>query len=370
MLKSLQRFVIPEKSADGTMRVNWELLALLRMFLAWIVLCAHLMYFAPDCGWAVAFNALGGKAAVFGFLLVSGISIGSSLDRDPDAFYVRRFLRVYPLYLVSLAFAFALEVASGGHVVVANLVVDAEGWKTDAGNLVFLQTFLVKPMQFDRPVWSLALEVFYYALAPLFRRMPRPALIGLIVFSLICYALPKHSDWGVVYLFLSKFNALQFLWCWLLGFMFWRNLSPAAIGIALAGVPLMIWGPDFYTPEPYCVLTYVFSLVVILLGSKFPIRGTLRKVFNYLGDISYPMYVIHFPTFILGYVYLQLRSPYALAALVFAVTILAFHFVDRYLKRNFIMPFIRRHGFAVGVQVKAPANAAPAANATPAAERA
>src|ERR1019366_8528321 len=118
-------------TASGQMKgspksVSWEALALLRFFLAWIVLSQHLTSVTDHSGWVEALSSFDGKAAVVGFLLVSGYSIAASLDRESEGFYRRRFLRVYPLYFFAIVFAVALEAWTKGHV----------PWVRAAGNLL------------------------------------------------------------------------------------------------------------------------------------------------------------------------------------------------------------------------------------------
>lgn len=319
-------------------RVDWEVLALLRAGLAWIVVCAHITLFTSDTGWQGAINQFGGKAAVVGFLLVSGFSIRASLDRDAEGFYRRRFLRVYPLYFVALVCAFGLELCTGGHLVTPGQTIGALGWKADAANLIFLQTFAVRPIQFDWPVWSLAIEVFYYALAPLFERLGRRLLIALSLVSLVCYLLPKHTDWGPVYFVLTRFNALEFLWCWLLGFLLWRDSSPIVLCLSLLGIPAMFWG-DF-SPEPLSVVTYVLALAVLVFSGKILIFDGLKPMAGYLGDLSYPLYVFHVPALILGYAFLNVKSPSGLAILAIGVSVAAYQLVDQILKPRFIAPLL------------------------------
>jgi peptidoglycan/LPS O-acetylase OafA/YrhL len=335
-LKAAQQTEVPQR------RIHWEVLALLRAGLAWIVVCAHLTLFTSETGWQGAINQFGGKAAVVGFLLVSGFSIRASLERDAEGFYRRRFLRVYPLYFVALVCAFGLELWTGGHVVIPGQSIAALGWKADAANLIFLQTFAVRPIQFDWPVWSLAIEVFYYVLAPIFERLNRSLLIALILFSLGCYLLPKHSDWGPVYFVLTRFNALEFLWCWLLGFLLWRDSSPIVLAVSLLGMPAMLWG-DF-SPEPLSVVTYVLALAVLVFSDKLAVFGALRRFANYLGDLSYPLYVFHVPALILGYAVLHVRSPNGLAILAIGVSVAAYQLVDRSFKPRFIAPLLLNGG--------------------------
>ena len=187
----------PMSRASG--ETSWEGIALLRFFLAWVVFAGHLNLFTPEPSWLGAFDQFGGKAAVIGFLLVSGFSIASSIERQGEGFFRRRFLRIYPLYFTAIVFGFALEIWTGGQVTAPGRTFEALGWPTALGNLIFAQTFAVKPLGFDGPVWSLAIEVFYYALAPVFLLLERKWLLGIAVVSMVCYGLPRHTDWGFAY---------------------------------------------------------------------------------------------------------------------------------------------------------------------------
>jgi peptidoglycan/LPS O-acetylase OafA/YrhL len=317
--------------------IHWESLAVLRFLLAWIVFSGHLNWFTGYRGWAEVVGTFDGKAAVVGFLLVSGYSIAASLDREREGFYRRRFLRVYPLYFVAVIFAIVLEAWTGGHLDLPPHTLDSFGWVTALGNLLLLQTFAVKPIQFNGPVWSLSVEVFYYLLAPLFARLPRNGLLAIIACSSVCYALPKHTDWGFIYLVLSKLNALEYMWCWLLGFLLWRDRSPLTIALALVGIPQMIFGDN--TAQPLAVVTYTVTLVLLIAGGiRVPER--LKSFADYLGDLSYPLYLFHYPTLIFGILIFGPQLPGVLVLMVGFFTVAAFHLIDRYLKRKYIIPLV------------------------------
>jgi hypothetical protein len=57
---------------------NWEILSFTRFLLAFIVMAGHLAEFA-DIGFLSWYTLLGSFEAIFGFLLISGLSIGNQL---------------------------------------------------------------------------------------------------------------------------------------------------------------------------------------------------------------------------------------------------------------------------------------------------
>ena len=93
----------------------WGSLGWLRFGLAVIVACSHLRGFYAEyvTTWDPAriLGSFNGVAAVLGFLLVSGFSICHSLVQKPEGYVRRRFMRIYPLYLVAIV----LSVWVGGY---------------------------------------------------------------------------------------------------------------------------------------------------------------------------------------------------------------------------------------------------------------
>jgi peptidoglycan/LPS O-acetylase OafA/YrhL len=327
----------------ATQETDWQLLALLRFFLAWVVLSSHLQVFASrPPAWVDFFAAFDGKAAVIGFLLVSGYSIAASLERSAKGFYRRRFLRIYPPYIVALAFAALLqcgtrELARSSLPAVVN---GGEGWRTIVGNVFLVQTFVVKPLAFNGPVWSLAVEAFFYLLAPMLVRLSPRYLAALLVFSGVCYTLPLHPEWGFAYRVLSRLNALHFMWCWVLGFMLRSHPTRFVSVMALLGAGLVVAGHD--TSGAFSVLTYLLSLGGIWAATRVRLPARWRHVADYLGDISYPLYLMHFPSFILGFLYFEpeARTTIPLLAAAVCTTLVVHHLVEGYLKPRVLVPLV------------------------------
>jgi peptidoglycan/LPS O-acetylase OafA/YrhL len=289
-----------EANLQSSRPVCWAVLSVWRFFLAWVVMTGHMLWFSNNPErWATLFDAFSGKAAVIGFLLVSGYSIAASLERGESGFYRRRFLRIYALYFAAVLFAVLLGLAVGGHIKLPNRTLDSFGWVSSLGNFLLLQTFLVKPIPFDGPVWSLSIEVAFYILAPFLARLGRPYRYALVAFSMVCFMLPKHDDWGLVYFAFSKFNALNYLWCWVLGFLLWSDRGAAMHAFLLAGAAIVLFGS--VTPEHLAVSTYALSALLLLNARHFTVSTRLQAIGDYLGDVSYPLYLFHLPSFIFAY---------------------------------------------------------------------
>jgi peptidoglycan/LPS O-acetylase OafA/YrhL len=294
---------------------NWAVLAGLRFFLAWVVLSGHISWFTPDSGRLFRFfDSFGGKPAVIGFLMVSGYSIAASLRKNVRGFYRRRLIRLYPLYFFSLIAAVGLQVPFK-EVPTGMQLLHSSDPVTVVGNFLFLQTFLVKPIAYDPIVWSLSIE-FAYCLA---------------------YLCPLLGDRGIVIFVINKFNALKYLWAWLLGFVcFWDRRPVILIGLAAIGTILVA----LLNTETLALLTFGLSFLLLNVSGMITTRKTLANILNYLGELSYPLYLVHFLSFIVGVQLMGITNRWTLAALALLTTVISYHVIDIYCKKKFFVPII------------------------------
>ena len=72
---------------------------------------------------------------------------------------------------------------------------------------------------------------------------------------------------------------------------------------------------------PYSIPTFVAVALLVALAPNLPVwPGIVGRIVDYLGDLSYPIYLFHLPTFLLGFSILGVRSPAALLAAAAAVS--------------------------------------------------
>jgi len=174
-------------------------------------------------------------------------------------------------------------------------------------------------------------------MAPVFYRLQRGWLVALIAISAVCHVLPRHDDWGLFYFVFSRLNALRYLWCWLLGFLLWRDRGRFVVALAAACTPLILAWP---TRSPLCIVTYVVSLGLVLAAPHLRLPRRSAAVLDYFGDLSYPLYLFHLPTFIFVYGWLGERRPLVLTAFALPVTALAHEAIDRRFKRAILVPIL------------------------------
>lgn len=205
------------------------------------------------------------------------------------------------------------------------------------GNSLLLQTFLVKPMSFNTPLWSLSVEVFFYLCAPLFARLSARWIFAFIIFSLACYMLPQREDFGTVYYVLSKFNALRYMWAWLLGFMLWHYRSKFISIFAVVCGSVVFFHE--HTTEVFSIVTYLIAILSLLASPYIQARAFRMPGWHFLGEISYPLYLFHYPVLIAAYFY-GFRDTSTLVLFVFGVSLIMYLFIDKFLKSVYLEPWL------------------------------
>ncbi len=329
---------------------RWSLLAGLRFLFAMIVVCTHLgNCFSPGNRIVQWVSSFGSFEAILGFLLVSGYSVGSSCLKESEGFLKRRFLRIYPVYLFSIVFALGVD-----HWPLAQSLPSP---KYTILNLFFLnQIFTTSSLV--GPAWSLALEVWMYCLCP-FLLVAQPRLLRVLCLgSFVCYAvytlgrsafhLPYYS--GVGY----GGNLLFLSFAWICGLRLADTRGDRAqalrdttvyfalhilIQLSVAAVSqyrhhhsfLPSWH-DFIAGIQHAITLLIALLVFHNIGNGVAI-GARSVALRFLGDISYPVYLLHFSWFAL-LVSFHVSNPAVLTCSVLFFSSIVYLILDRYSQKR------------------------------------
>ena len=278
-----------------------------RGFAALLVAFAHMVFFCYPIFWASKDCAPylisnGGNRAVPVFVMLSGLLIFRSLRKmnglqDLRDYVRRRFLRIYPLYLVTA---------------VAGVCVGQAGFKisTILSELFMLRT-LNFPTYVNPPAWSLYVEVLFYVFLPIFvvatgRRAFWASVVAFWVLVFVDYAggtremqMWKYFFAGVIVSYAADWLAARVT----------RPAAREALGISLflAGAALMVIdvrGHDWFTDLKLVPnrdggartvgLALGFSLVLLgTFSSAVASRAIAVWPLRVLGTISYSIYLIH-----------------------------------------------------------------------------
>jgi peptidoglycan/LPS O-acetylase OafA/YrhL len=332
---------------------RWSLLAGLRFFLALVVAEVHLAPLTKSHGalsWLASFGAFN---AIVGFLVISGYSVGGSFIKAPEGYLRRRFLRIYPVYFFSILLTAAISCWYLGNPLPSWAVM---GW-----NLSFLNQILT-PDSFVGPSWTLALEVWLYCLCPVLLRQSPATLRYLCFGSFTCYVLYSFCRSGLHFPYYSGLggglNLIFLSYAWLAGLMIAdprcdRGFSLRILLILFALVPgteLMVqfashlrhhdWSA-FLTGDFITALLHLFPLLLVWLVLWLPSRksntGPFSLLLRFLGDVSYPLYLVHesLYAFLLSRGY---RDPNVLTAAAVLFSALVYLCIDRYSQRRHLRP--------------------------------
>lgn len=288
---------------------TWPVLALLRFALAAVVVSTHFYWFVPPGHPLRALVPLNAFAAVLGFLFVSGYSIAHSLRRRPDGFYVRRLVRIYPAYALAIVASLVPFWVARQSVIVCPLQdFKRPGLANVLINAVFGQTWVGGPLSSNAVVWTLAVEVACYAAAPLLLRLRTRTVLALLAVSATAFAVYPHLHWFHYSLLKFGLPLLFLAWAWLAGFVYYAlRDSVAATAMFIGGSALLV-GLNV-TDFPLGVATTAVSAAVLAVAPFVRLPGWCHRPMEWLGDLSYPLYLLHLPGIQLAWV-LGVRNPY------------------------------------------------------------
>lgn len=333
----------------------------LRMVAVLLVLANHL------CG-----MPQGGFVGVDVFFVISGFLITGNLLRMAGSagnisfqkFYANRFRRIVPAATVVLLLIYLSAVVvfqpSRAHQIGVDAVfaaVFASNWRFAArGTDYFAANDMVSPIQH---YWSLSIEEQFYCLWPAIifaiglvvarrnlapsRRWLSGAAIGCVIAASFGWALHQTASeptwayfdtlarfWelGVGAFLATAVTVLERIPTFVRPFLSWGGLGI----IALSALLISEGSPAF--PAPLGVLPVFGSAMVIVAGiGQEPAHQHLlsNRVAVYIGNISYSLYLVHWPVIVYLSVFMApFGVSYYLAALaiVFALAIASYRFVE------------------------------------------
>lgn len=275
--------------------VSWSILAATRFTLAMIVLNYHMVKLFGVTGWSEGLVQLGGKAAVIGFFAISGFSIHSSLKKDTRNFLRRRFIRVYPAYIVAIIASYLLRFMP---IEPPKSFLSIDSNAVYLCNVLMLQMFTCKAIDYDLAVWSLSLEISFYVFIFIFRYMSLKTIIGISLISMALFVLPQHLSDLRIYALVVKFKPTKYIWPFLFGYLAFERRTPMwFVGFGAASALCAVLSPEIPHDENMSIFTIVLSVLAIWASVRW--AQINNRAILYLGDVSYPLYLFHIPIMIL-----------------------------------------------------------------------
>jgi peptidoglycan/LPS O-acetylase OafA/YrhL len=349
----------------------------LRFFAAFLVVLHHTVEgVAPRVlrpGWLNRLHQYTG-ATVLLFFILSGyvlavVYLEPGKPISKRHFWLARFARIYPLYLVALV----LDAPNLYLYRLAKYGAKAALFKTSisfAGSVLLLQQWFPILSGIDFPNWSLSVEAFFYLLFPLFAavlwRLRLAVQVSLMVilylgfFGLQCIGsrlgvnpfahiypvmyLPYFVA-GIVLLSIHKWileDATRLLIC--------QRISPVASAFAIAVLATACAAPPRFggIVLPGLVFLPGFSLLLLsfALGNRWIDSSFSWPILVLLGEASYGLYLLHVIvwTWMFGYLHLILTGTtyFIYLATAIALSVASFKYLETPARRSILRMWHQR----------------------------
>lgn len=264
-----------------------------------------------------------GAIAVFMFFILSGYLITSGIltfyPKAPLRFAANRFLKIYPAFWLAYGFSLAILMLDGGQELMAGpaAAIARDGLTTRrllmALSVVggYVDGIGLHPLS---PAWTLGIEVFFYLViaaavhvgGPLLGKGPALAAAG--VAALALYLLSVLVPGNEVRFF--SFMRYAPLFCLGGALSVWRSgRHPFAAAMMIAaGAASLHWllGSRSYryvgfedSRQIVDTAVMIGLFLIFILCIRLRIAGWHAALDRRLGDLTYPLYLIHVPVIVL-----------------------------------------------------------------------
>jgi peptidoglycan/LPS O-acetylase OafA/YrhL len=242
--------------------------------------------------------ARGDQFAVDIFFILSGyiMIVVYGTHVDPVKFYLNRFARIFPLHIVVLGAAIA------GFYLLQYNPIHSDAYSL--ANLVFYFTltsaWVGLPPAWNPPAWSLSVETFAYLFFPFIQVVAKRLNLSA---ALVCVFVMGAAHGATLSVLGFADTGTGALLRGVLGFC-----AGALLRAALAEKQLRFAPAIGLTMIAICAVLNlyefaVFAIFILIAGlggnkSGLVIRTLSSRLMVWLGQISYSIYLIHFPLFI------------------------------------------------------------------------
>jgi len=243
-----------------------------------------------------------GPEAVIIFFVLSGFSIAHSLKHNTKTlvFYKKRLIRLYFPYIVALIYA-ALIFTVIQSTINLNLPSVFDSPKAVIKNVFYISNGALIP-QF----WSLSLEVIFYILAPVILFSKRTIKVYYVISLFLLFFSLTLSSTNQGYTFLLTKFLLDYNIYFAFGIFAYNNVklydtyrflfnSRSIMISTIVFVPLLILLNHKF--GYFNKLTFFVSAIYSLTLLGFFLTNAIEtRFFQFIGKISYTLYVTHFAT--------------------------------------------------------------------------
>lgn len=281
--------------------------------------------FRREISWVTPFISNSGPLGVVFFFVLSGFLITYLLFAEREStgaiqikqFYIRRILRIWPLYfLIFILGFFVLPHISWFEIRVQSRALEQNYWEN-----FFLFLFFLPNLAFSMflavpnigQLWSIGVEEQFYLIWPWVMKRSKNIIRTIVIFTsvIIIFKLSvlltsSHVSgfWMGV---MKKFFAMSKLECMSLGglgayVLYYKKerilkvvYHPLVFALSILIIPVMIMIVPKFLQNGVHILYSICSLIIILNVSTNP-KSFIKlefKIFDFLGKISFGIYMYH-----------------------------------------------------------------------------
>lgn len=280
-----------------------DTLGLVRFFLASSVILGHLWQ-APgfDCH----------RHAVIGFFCISGYLItrirSTVYAERTGAFLLNRFLRIYPQYLIAVLLGAAAVLLLPEAAKTMNPALQWPATATDWVRQLFIVGLYEHPVRLSPPTWSLNVELYFYAVVGLLTFRSEKATYAAFLLTLAVGLLALFQVWTnpVFRIVPTQFygsptgNAFVFFMGSATHFVARRIRLPgwvpyaALLGYAVNSFVLPAFVSELMPRDGLLAVSACLISLVLLNPPSIRMPGArLASLIDFLGRMSYPLFLIH-----------------------------------------------------------------------------
>jgi peptidoglycan/LPS O-acetylase OafA/YrhL len=241
------------------------------------------------------------------FFLISGFVIPFSLQRETwKAFALRRLLRILPTYVAGFSFNLLMIWIAGWYF--------HNDWPYSVSQIAIhyfpgIRDVMMSP-RIDGVIWTLELEMKFYVVCALLMLWLRKHSLKVLLLPLALFVAAmwtgttldslRQQDvalWrqAINFMFVAQYLIFLFIGV-VFHYLYQGRLSPLkAIGWVTALFLLFgtVWWCSLYRAEFDAIINYLLALLTFACAYRFRAVFKPHRFTNFLANISYPLYVIH-----------------------------------------------------------------------------
>ena len=262
-----------------------------------------------------------GTYAVFGFYVLSGYLMTAIMHQNYGfsahgilKYAANRILRIYPIYWVACLLTLALIVLFGTSAL--SNFHSAMRYPATM-NEVIKNVFIIFPdlssARLSPPAWALTVELFFYALIGLGLSRNISVVIIWVSFSVLYHvtALSPIFPWSDTYFSFAAASlpfstgALIFFQRYRLRGFITQNQHPILVALVLSFAVNYLAVDTLTSREIGFYFSYLLCSMLVLVLSFLKLSITSKRVDKWIGDLSYPIYLMHYQVGFLCLVFFQ-----------------------------------------------------------------